>query len=88
MALLKSLLYVTTRKSVNEDLYKGSTWEAEWTCTRALDRHPVFWLCQHRYGPRGPALQAMFEAALSRTKTPKQALDEFAATANRILFNK
>jgi len=33
-------------------------------------------------------LQAMFEAALGRTKTPKQALDDFAREANKILFKK
>ncbi|MGI6146920.1 MAG: extracellular solute-binding protein [Firmicutes bacterium] len=90
MALLKSLLYVTTRKSVNEDLYKGSTWEAEVDVyTRALEYGiPYFGSANIDTDPVDQYLQAMFEAALSRTKTPKQALDEFAATANRILFNK
>ena len=33
-------------------------------------------------------LQAAFEAAFARTKTPQQALDDFAREANRILFGK
>ncbi|OPZ65015.1 MAG: Bacterial extracellular solute-binding protein [Firmicutes bacterium ADurb.Bin506] len=90
MRLLKSLLYVTTRKSVNKDLYKGSTFENEVEVyTRALEYGiPYFGSSDISTTPIDKHIQAMFEAALSRSKTPKQALDEFAAEANKIMFKK
>ena len=90
MKLLKSLLYVTSRKSVNKDLYKGSTFEKEIDVyTRAIEHGvPYFGTSDISTDPIDKHLQAMFEAALSRTKTPKQALDDFAREANKIMFKK
>ena len=89
MTLLKSLLYVTARKSVNKDLYKGSTFEKEVDVyTRALDYGVPYFGTDITTDPIDKHLQAMFEAALGRTKTPKQALDDFAREANKILFKK
>jgi multiple sugar transport system substrate-binding protein len=89
-ALLKSLLYVTARKSVNKDLYKGSPFEKEVdTYVRAIENGiPYFGSANISTEPIDKHLQAMFEAALARTKTPKQALDDFVREANRALFNK
>lgn len=89
-ALLKSLLYVTARKSVNKDLYKGSPFEKEVDVyVRAIEHGiPYFGSADINTDPIDKHLQAMFEAALGKTKTPKQALDDFVREANKIVFKK
>lgn len=89
-AALKSLMYVTARKSVNEHLYDGSPFAQEVAVyTQAMD-HSIAFLGSPEidFGPAKDHLQAMFEAVFARNKTPEKALEEFAKEANRILFNK
>lgn len=88
--MLKSLLYVTARKSVNEKIYEGFKFEKEIDVyLRAIDNGiPYFGSAEIDTTPIDKHLTAVFEAAFARTKTPKQTLDDFAAEANRILFKK
>lgn len=88
MALLRSLLYVTTRQSVNETLYRGYEFEEEIDVyTRAIANGiPFFGSAEIDTGQADQHFIAALEAAFARTKTPKQALDEFVATANRLVF--
>ncbi len=88
--LLKSLLYITARKSVNKTLYEGSPFEKEIDVYVEAIEHgiPYFGSAEINTEPIQKYLQSMFEGALSRTKTPKQALDDFVRDANRILFKK
>lgn len=85
--LLKSLLYVTARKSVNADLYKGSVFEKEIDVyTRAIENGKrYFGSADIDFVPLEKHLQAAFEAAFSGTKTPKKALDDFVSTGNRLI---
>ncbi len=88
--LLKSLMYITARKSVNKDLYKGSPFEEDvQVYVRALE-HGIRYLGSSDLDtqPIEKHLEAMFQAALSRNKTPKQALDDFVREADRIVFKK
>lgn len=89
-AALKSLLYVTARDSVNQTLYQGSPFEDEISVyTLALEHSiPFFGGPEIDFSPVTSHLQAMFEAVFARSKTPEQALNDFAKEANRILFNK
>lgn len=89
-AALKTLLYVTARKSVNEVLYDDSPFADEvGVYTAAIDHGvPYFGSTEINFGLVEPHLQAAFEAAFSRAKTPQEALDDFAQEANRILFGK
>lgn len=88
MALLRSLLYVTTRQSVNETLYKGYEFEQEIDVyTRAIANGiPFFGSSELDTAMADEHFRAALEAAFARNKTPKQALDEFVATANRLIF--
>lgn len=89
-AALKSLMYVTARDSVNANLYDDSPFAEEVAVyTQALEHSiPFFGSTEIDFSPVTSHLQAMFEAAFARTKTPQQALDDFVKEANRILFNK
>lgn len=89
-AALKSLLYVTARKSVNEHLYDDSPFAEDISVyTQAMEHSlPFLGSPEIEFGPARDHLQAMFEAVFARTKTPEQALEDFAKEANRILFNK
>ena len=89
-ASLKTLLYVTARKSVNAVLYEDSPFADEVSVyTAAIDHGvPFFGSEEIDFSPVNAHLQAAFEAAFARTKTPQQALDDFAKEANRILFGK
>ena len=88
MKLLRSLLYVTARKSVNENLYEGYEFEKEIDVYLRAIAHgiPYFGSAEIDTSPADNHFIAMLEAAFSRTKTPKQALDEFVAQANRVVF--
>lgn len=90
MRLLKSLLYVTARKSVNATLYEGYKFEKEIDVyLRAIDNGiPYFGSAEVDTTPADKYLIAAFEAAFSRSKTPKQALDDFVAEANRLIFKR
>lgn len=89
-AALKTLLYVTARKSVNEVIYEGSKFADEISVyMQAIDHGvPYFGSSDVNFSPAEPFLQAAFEAAFSRTKTPEQALEDFAREANRVLFDR
>lgn len=89
-AALKSLLYVTARKSVNEHLYDGSPFAEDIAVyTQAMEHSIAFYGSPEiDFTPAKDHLQAMFEAVFARTKTPEQALADFTKEANRILFNK
>ena len=89
-ASLKTLLYVTARKSVNEVIYEDSKFADEVSVyMNAIDNGvPYFGSLDINFSLANPFLQAAFEAAFSRTKTPQEALDEFAREANRVLFGR
>lgn len=89
-AALKTLLYVTARKSVNEVLYEDSPFADEISVyTAAIENGYEFFGSEEiEWSLVSAHLQAAFEAAFARTKTPQQALDDFAREANRILFGK
>lgn len=89
-AALETLLYVTARKSVNEVIYEGSKFADEISVyMQAIENGvPYFGSSDVSFSPAEPFLQAMFEAAFARTKTPEQALNDFASEANRVLFGK
>ena len=89
-ATLKTLLYVTARKSVNEVLYEDSPFGSEVDVYMRAISHgtPLFGSSDIDFSPVEPYLQAAYEAAFSRTKTPQQALDDFAKEANRLIFGK
>ncbi|NLG68211.1 MAG: extracellular solute-binding protein [Firmicutes bacterium] len=88
MKLLRSLLYVTARKSVNEGLYEGYEFEDEIAVyLRAIEHGiPYFGSAELDTTPADNHFIAMLEAAFSRNRTPQQALDEFVAQANRLVF--
>lgn len=89
-ATLKTLLYVTARKSVNEVLYEDSPFASEVDVYMRAISHgtPLFGSSDIDFSPAEPYLQAAYEAAFSRTKTPQQALDDFVKEANRLIFGK
>lgn len=93
-AMLESLLYLTARKSVNATLtfenvqaYTDDIQEQVQTYQNAISHGIPYW------GPSSldvdPAVEyftAAMQAALSRQKTPQQALDDFVRDANRVVF--
>lgn len=94
--LLETLMYVTARKSANADLEFGTVTPyiadvaTEVAVYQAAIDHGVPY-----YGPEsldtGPAIEhftAAMEAALSRSKTPQQALDDFVKAANQAVFGR
>ena len=89
-ASLKTLMYVTARKSVNEVIYEDSKFADEVSIyMNAIDNGvPYFGSNDINFSLANPFLQAAFEAAFSKTKTPQEALDEFAREANRVLFGR
>ncbi len=89
-AALKTLLYVTARKSVNEVIYEDSKFADEVSVyMNAIENGiPYFGSMDINFSLAEPFLQAAFEAAFSRTKTPQEALDDFAREANRVLFDR
>lgn len=94
--LLETLMYVTARKSANASLEFDTVTPyiadvaTEVAVYQAAIDHGIPY-----YGPSsvdtGPAMEhftAAMEAALSRTKTPKQALDDFVKAANQAVFGR
>lgn len=93
-AMLESLLYLTARTSTNATLtfenvqaYTDDIQEQVQTYLHAISYGIPY------YGPPSvdvtPAIEyftAAMEAALSRQKTPQQALDDFVKDANRVVF--
>ena len=89
MALLESLNYLTSRRSVNKTLYEGDEYMKE--------QVDVFGEIMANYGMEFFGSQnfpwdemkkyftAALEGAFSGTKTPKEALDYFHVEANKIL---
>jgi multiple sugar transport system substrate-binding protein len=95
MALLEDLLYITARKSVNKNLdFKGvqayTDVKAQVAAYTNAIKHgvPYFGPPTLDVQPALPYLTSALQAALSRQKTPQQALDEFVAQANRVIFKK
>lgn len=90
MALLRSLLYVTTRKSVNETLYVGYEFEEEIDVyMRAIANGiPYFGSAEIDTSQADSHFIAALEAVFAGNKSPKQAMDEFVATANRLTFSR
>lgn len=95
MVLLEDLLYITSRKSVNDRLtfeqvqaYADVRTEVE-VYLRAIDHGiPYFGPAHVNTKAAMPYLEAAIQAALSLEKTPKDALDEFVKNANRVVFGK
>ena len=89
MALLRTLLYVTTRKSVNETLYQGYEFEEEIDVYMRAIANGIryFGSIEIDTGPADQHFIAALEAAFARTKTPQQAMDDFVAVANRLVFS-
>lgn len=88
--LLKSLLYITSRDSVNRDLYADSVFADEVSiyATAIQNGHQFYGSLDVDFTPARKFWQAAFEAAFTRDKTPKEVLAEFAREANKVLFNK
>jgi multiple sugar transport system substrate-binding protein len=88
--LLKSLLYITSRDSVNRDLYADSVFADEVSiyATAIQNGHEYYGSLDVDFTPARKFWQAAFEAAFTKDKTPKEALTEFAREANKVLFNK
>lgn len=95
-ALLEDLLYVTARKSVNEQLTFASTQAYTEDIQKQVDvyveaiSHGVPY-----YGPSSvdvtPAidfLTSALQAAFSQQMTPQEALDMFVSEANRVVFGQ
>lgn len=89
-AALKTLLYVTARKSANDVIYEDSKFADEISVyMQSIENGvPYFGSADVNFAPAEPFLQAAFEAAFARTKTPQEALDEFVKEANRVLFGR
>lgn len=94
-ALLEDLLYFSSRKSANEQM----TFEQVQAYTDVNEQVQVYLRATEYgipyYGPAHvdvseaiPHLMAAVQAALSRDKTPQQALDDFVREANRIVFGR
>ncbi|NMB11324.1 MAG: sugar ABC transporter substrate-binding protein [Firmicutes bacterium] len=88
--LLKSLLYITARDSVNQDLYVDSVFADEVSiyANAIQNGHQYYGSLDVDFTPARKFWQAAFEAAFTRDKTPKEALTEFAQEANKVLFKK
>jgi len=88
-ALLESLKYLTARRSVNENLYMDDAYMKEQvgSYSRIMDNYgiPFFGSMEFPYAEMSKFLSAAFESAFSGTKSPQQALDDFAIEANKIL---
>ena len=94
--MLETLMYITARRSANEQLEFATVTPyladvaTEVSVYQAAIDHGIPY-----YGPSSvdtsPAIEhftAAMEAALSRSKTPQQALDDFVAAANRAVFGR
>jgi multiple sugar transport system substrate-binding protein len=89
MALLESLNYLTSRKSVNAMLYEGDEYMKEQVDTfgnimgdygmEFFGSQSFPWTEMEKY------FTASLEAAFAGTKTPQEALDYFNVEANKIL---
>ncbi|NLK08055.1 MAG: extracellular solute-binding protein [Firmicutes bacterium] len=88
--LLKSLLYITARKSVNENLYDDSVFADDvGVYANALSHGvPYYGSPDVDFSEASKFWQAAFEAAFTKDKAPEDALKDFAKEANRILFGK
>jgi len=94
--LLESLLYITARRSANAEL--TFTKVAEYTDDVPTEVGVYQAAIDHGIPYFGPSdldisaamehFTAAMEAALSRSKTPQQALDDFVAAANRAVFGR
>lgn len=91
LAMLESLYYLSARESANQLMYHDLP-DIRSEVSTYLD---IIARGVRYYG--SPTLnlteanrhmQAMFEAVLSRDKTPQRAADDFVATANRIVFGR
>ena len=94
--LLETLLYITARRSANAELtfedvadYTGDVPTEVQVYQAAIDHGVPF------FGPSDLDISAAMEhftaameAALSRSKTPQQALDDFVREANRAVFGR
>jgi multiple sugar transport system substrate-binding protein len=93
--LLESLLYVTARKSANAELtfesveaYTDVRPQVETYVNAISHGVPYFGPPQINTGPAMDFLTAAVQAALTRQKTPQEALDEFVQQADRVVFNR
>ena len=88
--LLKSLLYITARDSVNQDLYNDSVFADDVSIysTAIQNGHQYYGSLDVDFTPARKFWQAAFEAAFTGDKTPQEALTEFAREANKVLFKK
>ncbi|MCD6239787.1 MAG: sugar ABC transporter substrate-binding protein [Thermotogae bacterium] len=88
-ALLETLKYLTARKSVNENLFEDDPYMNAQVKKYATILHKYgmrfFGSKEFPYSQIKKYLIAAFEAAFAETKTPQQALDDFAREANNIL---
>lgn len=88
--LLKSLLYITARDSVNQDLYDDSVFADEVSiyANAIQNGHQYYGSLDVDFTPARKFWQAAFEAAFTKDKAPLEALTEFAREANKVLFKK
>ncbi len=94
--MLESLLYITARRSANAELTFADVADyiddvsAEVAVYQAAIDHgiPYFGPADLDISAAMEHFTAAMEAALSRSKTPQQALDDFVAAANRAVFGR
>lgn len=88
--LLKSLLYITARDSVNEDLYADSVFADDVAVyANAIQNGKYYYgSLEVDFSSASKFWQSAFEAAFTRDKTPEAALKDFAKEANQALFGK
>lgn len=96
IAMLESLLYITARRSANSDLtfsnvsdYAADVATEVAVYEAAIDHGvPYFGPPELDISAAMEHFTAAMEAALSRSKTPQQALDDFVAAAQRAVFGR
>jgi multiple sugar transport system substrate-binding protein len=95
IALLEDLLYVTARHSVNETLtfenvqaYTDVRPQVETYLNAISYGVPYFGPTEVDVTPALDFLTSAVQAALTRQQTPQEALDNFVAQANRVVFGR
>ena len=88
--LLKTLLYITARESVNQDLYADSVFADEVAVyANAIQNGKQYYgSLEVDFTDAGKYWQAAFEASFHKRQDSREALTEFAREANKVLFKK
>jgi multiple sugar transport system substrate-binding protein len=91
MPLIETVLYVSARKSVNENLYKTDAWmefkpDIDLYASELSEHgYNFFGSPTFSFSKISPFLEATMQAIYSRSKTPEEALEDFTRDANKAL---